>query len=153
MSFESFEEIIQFAIEKEKEAVAFYEDAGRQEPYSGARQTFEEFADEERKHQALLEGFLKGERSLADYKFEWIPDMKRSDYMLGLTYERGMPYAEILRLAMKREEKALQLYNDLQGKADDPDLVKIFKMLSQEEAKHKLAIETLYDDYMAEMGD
>jgi len=26
-------------------------------------------------------------------------------------------------------------------------------MLSQEEAKHKLALETLYDDYMAEQGD
>jgi len=26
-------------------------------------------------------------------------------------------------------------------------------MLAQEEAKHKLALETLYDDYMAEQGD
>jgi hypothetical protein len=26
-------------------------------------------------------------------------------------------------------------------------------VLCQEEAKHKLALETLYDDYMAKMGD
>lgn len=153
MSFDSFEEIIHFAIEKEKEAIAFYENASRQDPYSGGRKTFEEFADEERKHQALLEGFLKGEKNLADYDFKWIPDMKRSNYMSDLTYEPGMPYAEALRLAMKREEHSLKLYNDLQEKADDPDVVKLFKMLSQEEARHKLALETLYDDYMATLGD
>jgi rubrerythrin len=153
MGFQSFEEIIHFAIEKEKEAIAFYENASRQEPYSGGRKTFEEFADEEKKHQAMLEGFLKGDKNLGDYPFKWIPDIKRSNYMVDQSYEPGMPYAEALRLAMKREEHALKLYNDLQEKADDPDVVKLFKMLSQEEAKHKLALETLYDDYMAEMGD
>jgi len=79
--------------------------------------------------------------------------MKRSNYMVDLTYQPGMPYAEALRLAMKREEHALKLYNDLQEKADEPEVVNLFKMLSQEEAKHKLALETLYDDYMAQMGD
>jgi rubrerythrin len=153
MGFQSLEEIIHFAIEKEKEAIAFYDDASRQEPYSGARKTFEQFADEERKHRDLLEGFLKGEKNLAAYDFKWIPDMKRSNYLVDLTYEPGMPYAEALRLAMKREEHALKLYNDLQEKADEPEVVNLFKMLSQEEAKHKLALETLYDDYMAQMGD
>ena len=30
---------------------------------------------------------------------------------------------------------------------------RFFKILCQEEAKHKLALESMYDDYMAEMGD
>jgi len=153
MCFESFEEIINFAIEKEKEAVAFYEDASGQEPYSGARKTFEEFAEQERKHQTMLEGFLKGETKVPDYQLKWVPDMKRSNYMVDLTYEKGMPYSDILRLAMKREEKALELYNDLVGKTEEEDLIKIFQILSQEEAKHKLTLETLYDDYMTKMGD
>jgi rubrerythrin len=153
MSFESIEEIINFALEREKEAVAFYEDAIKQESYVGARKTFEAFAAEEQKHVALLEGFLRGETRLTDYRFEWIPDMKRSNYMVDLTYEKGMSYPDALRLAMKREEKALALYNELREKADDEELVKIFKMLAQEEAKHKLALETLYDDLMAQQGD
>ena len=153
MSFQSFEEIIRFAIDKEREAVAFYEDAAKQETYSGAKKTFEEFAQEERKHEALLEGLLKGETQLAGYKFKWIPDIKRSNYMEDITYEKGMSYPDILRLAMKREEKALQLYNDLASKADKEEIIKLFKMLSQEEAKHKLALETLYDDHMAKLGD
>ena len=153
MSFESIEEIINFAIAREKEAVAFYEDAIKQESYVGARKTFESFAKEERKHVALLEGFLRGETKVTDYTFEWIPDMKRSNYMVDLTYEKGMSYPDALRLAMKREEKALALYKELNEKADEEEVVKVFKMLAQEEAKHKLALETLYDDFMAKQGD
>lgn len=153
MSFESFAEIISFAIEKEKEAAAFYDDASRQEPYSGARETFEDFAKEELKHQAMLEGLSKGETRVSEYKFKWIPDLKRSDYMVDLEYEKGMPYTDILRLAMKREEKALKLYNELREKSETDDLSKVFKVLCQEEAKHKLKLETLYDDLMAKLGD
>jgi rubrerythrin len=153
MDFESFEDIIRFAIEKEKEAIAFYREASCQESYSGAKDLFEEFAQEEVKHRTLLEGFLKGERAVSDYKFEWIPDMKRSDYMVGIEYEKGMSYPEILRLAMKREEGSLALYNHLARRTEDDDLVNVFQMLSQEEAKHKLALETLYDNFMAAQGD
>ena len=70
-----------------------------------------------------------------------------------LNFEEGMAYPDLLRLAMKREEGSLRLYNDLQMKAEEEEVVKVFKMLSQEEAKHKLALETLYDDYMAGQGD
>ena len=153
MSFANFEEIIHFAIEKEKEAVAFYEDVSKQEPYSGAKDAFVEFAREERKHQALLEDFLKGKKIVTDYQFKWIPDLKRSDYMVDVVYEKGMHYTDILRLAMKREEKSLKLYNELAQKTDKEDLNNLLKILCQEEAKHKLALETLYDDYMAKQGD
>jgi rubrerythrin len=122
MTFESFEDIINYAIEKEKEAASFYED-------------------------------LKGERKVSEYEFKWIPDLKRSDFMIDIKYEKGMPYTDILRFAMKREEKSFKLYNDLAKKIEQEDLVEVFKMLSQEEAKHKLALETLYDDHMAKLGD
>jgi rubrerythrin len=54
---------------------------------------------------------------------------------------------------MKREEKALKLYNEFLEQADTDEGKKLFKVLCQEEAKHKLALETIYDDYMARMGD
>jgi rubrerythrin len=54
---------------------------------------------------------------------------------------------------MKREEAALKLYNDFLKQADTPESQKLFNMLCQEEAKHKLALETMFDDYMAKMGD
>jgi rubrerythrin len=155
MQFENLDAIINFAVEKEKEAAEFYTDISREEIFSGARKMFEEFAGEERKHERLLEAFKKEGISdaMRKYKLKWITDLKRSDYVVDLQYEKGMAYHEILMLAMKREEKALALYNDFLKQADSQDAKKLFKVLCQEEAKHKLKLETLYDDYMAKMGD
>lgn len=153
MKFESFEEIINYAIEKENEAAAFYADAAKKEPFSGVREALEEMANEERKHAAMLENIGENQEVLAGYKFKWIPDMKRSDYMVDLEYEAGMHYSDLLKLAMKREEKALAMYNELQNKTDNEEHIKLFKILCQEEAKHKLFLENLFDDFMAEQGD
>jgi rubrerythrin len=97
---------------------------------------------------------LEGNKELVEsYDFKWVPDMKRSDYLVDLKYEPGMHYADLLRLAMKREEQALKMYNELQKKTDNEEYIKLFKVLCQEEAKHKMFLETLYDDHMAEQGD
>ena len=153
MNFKSFEEIIAFAAGKEKEAVLFYEDLAKQAPQTGARETLEAFAREEKKHQDMLENLEKNKEKLADYKFDWVPDLRRSDYVVDVQYDRGMGYPELLRLAMKREEASLKLYNQLMSETDKEELNKVFKMLSQEEATHKYKLETLYDDYMAKQGD
>ncbi len=151
MEFESLQNIIDFAIEKEKEAAEFYTQLSEDESMSGSKQMFKEFAQEEKKHQTMLENMDAG--SLEGYEFKWIKDIKRSDYLVDIEHKKGMAYNEILLLAMKREEKALALYNELQDNAKTDDQKKIFKALCQEEAKHKLALETMYDDYMAKMGD
>lgn len=155
MDFKNLEALIRFAIEKEKEAAEFYESNSESETMSGKKQMLQEFAAEERKHQQMLEDYLATgvARKLDEYRFEWISDIKRSDYVDAVDYQSGMAYNELLLLAMKREEAALKLYNQLLEKAEDEDAKRLFKMLCQEEAKHKLALETMYDDYMAEMGD
>ena len=155
MEFKNLAAGLDFAIEKEMEAAEFYTHISQEEAFSGAGRMFEEFAQEERKHQQLLEDFkARGlSASIQAYQFKWITDIKRSDYVVDLEYRRGMGYNDILMLAMKREEKALQLYNDFLDKADSEESRTLFKVLCQEEAKHKLALETMYDDYMAQMGD
>ncbi len=155
MEFANLAAILDFAIEKEIEAAEFYTKISEEEAFSGAGKMFEEFAREERKHQQMLNDFKKKglTTSLKEYQFKWITDIKRSNYVLDLEYSPAMGYNEILMLAMKREEKALQLYNDFLEKADSEESRTLFKVLCQEEAKHKLALETMYDDYMAQMGD
>jgi rubrerythrin len=155
MDFDNLGSLIAFAIEKEKEAADFYEENSEAEMMSGKRQMLKEFAAEERKHQRMLEDYLATgiAEKIEEYRFEWITDIKRSDYVDAIEYKPGMAYNELLMLAMKREEAALKLYNQLLKKADSDGAKTLFKMLCQEEAKHKLALETLYDDYMAQMGD
>ncbi len=155
MKFENLEAILDFAIENEIEAVEFYTSLTNEDTFSGSTKMFTEFAEEERKHQKMLEDFkTKGiTASIEGYKLEWITDIKRSDYVVDMEYSPGMGYNEILLLAMKKEEKALKLYNQFLTQADSDESKKLFKILCQEEAKHKLALETMYDDYMARMGD
>jgi rubrerythrin len=155
MEFENLDAILDFAIEKEIEAAEFYTDLSKGETFSGSSEMFEEFAREERKHQKMLEDFKTqgATAGMKDYKFKWITDIKRSDYVVDLEYSPGMGYNDILMLAMKREEKALKLYNDFLEQTDSAEGKTLFKILCQEEAKHKLALETMYDDYMAKMGD
>ncbi len=153
MDFKNLEEVIKFAMEKEKEAQEFYEDLSQKEAFAPNKETFKEFAAEEAKHYQLLEAFLKGERSLEDYEFKWIPDMKRVNYLVDIKYQKNMSYPDMLLLAAKREEKALALYGEMRDKAEDDELKKVMNMLCQEEAKHKSRLETLYDDFMAKQGD
>ena len=155
MDFNNLDEIIDFAIAREVEAEEFYKSVSEQESFAGKKQMFLEYAAEEKKHQKLLEDLKSGNvgKSLDDYKFKWITDIKRSNYVHEGEDKPGMAYQEILMLACKREEKALALYNELQVKAESEDAKRVFKILCQEEAKHKLVLETMYDDYMAEMGD
>jgi rubrerythrin len=153
MDFKSFEAVVDFAIEKEKQAVEFYEHIAEQAPFPSVKETLLGFAKEELKHQAKLESLKKNDLKIDDYKFTWIPDLKRSDYIVDVAYEKRMSYVELLRLAMKREEKSLKLYNELIVKVEKKELVTVFKILAQEEADHKLKLETLYDDFMSKQGD
>ncbi len=155
MGFENLKEIVDYAKEKEQEAADFYLEASEKEVFSGSREMLKDFAKQELKHKQMLEDIeTKGVvESVQDYKFKWIKDIKRSNYVEDIEYHPGLGYKDMLLLAMKREENALKLYNDLQDRAEDQATKDFFKVLCQEEAKHKLSLETLYDDYMAEMGD
>jgi len=155
MEFKTLDDILDFAISKEVEAEQFYLSLCEEESLSGNRTLFQDFAKEERKHADLLESLKSGgiAAGVDDYEFKWIKDIKRSDLLVDITYEKGMNYRDILMLAIKREEKALKLYNELLDRAENDNQEKVFKILCQEEAKHKLALESMYDDYMAEMGD
>ncbi len=153
MNFGSIDEILTFAIDKENEAVAFYQSQAEKATKASLREIFESFAKEEQKHAALLSDIAGNKEKIDSYEFKKITDLKISDYMVEKDYEEGMPMPEILKVAMKREEKAVKLYQTLADQTDNADARKVFLMLVQEESKHKLALETMYDDYLAEQDN
>ena len=155
MEFTSLDDIIDFAISKERDASVFYREVSSRETLDDKKLIFLEFAAEEEKHATLLDALKIGsdQIELADYSWKWIIDIKRSNYVHDVDYHPNMSYRDILMLAAKQEEKALAFYNDCLNGAMNDEAKKIFKMLCQEEAKHKLALEGMLDDFMAEMGD
>lgn len=153
MHFKSIDEILEFAIGKEKEAVTFYTDLSKKESMADLKATFKELAQEEAKHVKLLTNITKNKTAIASYELKNVPNLKISEYLVAMEYSEGMPMQDILILAMKREEMAVKLYTNLAAGDFDPEFVKLFKLLAQEEAKHKLTFEGFYDDYQASRGN
>ncbi len=153
MEFKSIDEILEFAIDREKEAVEFYTSLAKEATRASLKATFERFAQEEQKHVSLLSDISGNKEKIDSYEFKPVTDLKISDYLVETEYEEGMPMPEILKLAMKREEKAVKLYSSLENQTDLEEAKKVFQILVQEESKHKLALETMYDDYLADQDN
>ncbi|MBU1340116.1 MAG: ferritin family protein [Proteobacteria bacterium] len=153
MKFGSVDEILSFAIDREKEAVAFYSSLAKQATRASLKEIFERFAKEEEKHVELLSDISGNKEKIESYEFKKIVDLKISDYMVESEYKEGMPMPEILKIAMKREEKAVKLYSMLADQTDNKDAKKVFMILVQEESKHKLGLESMYDDYLADQDN
>jgi rubrerythrin len=142
--FKSFSEAISFAKEKENGAIHFYESAKEVAKNPGSKVMFQEMADEERKHFKLLDEMR--EEDIASFSIEKVQDLKISEYTEDVPFSPDLNYQQILIVAMKKEGEAVKLYNDLASMTADPKLAKLFQVLAQEEAKHKLKLESEYDD-------
>ncbi|MCK4915696.1 MAG: rubrerythrin, partial [Candidatus Eisenbacteria sp.] len=85
---------------------------------------------------------------VADAAIVNVPDLRIADFMDDVTITADMGYQDILTVAMKREEKAHNLYTTLASNTEDAELRKVFELLAQEEAGHKLALEKEYDEHV-----
>lgn len=153
MNFKSVDEILEFAINNEKEAVEFYSSLAKKATQPSFKTIFEDFAKEEENHVNLLADISGNKEKIDSYEFKTITDLKISDYLVETDYEEGMAMPEILKIAMKKEETAVKLYSAMSAQTDHQDAKKVFQILVQEEAKHKLALETLYDDDLFDQGN
>ena len=144
MDLIKYQEVIQFAIEKEIGAFNFYTKASQGAKYSGAKDLFVDLAKEEEGHRKLLENLTV--EKIAQLKMEAVPDLKISDYMVDVEFKPDLSYADILRVAMKMEERSLKLYSDLEGSSKEEEMKKLFAFLAQQEAKHKFRLEKIYDE-------
>ena len=140
----TFEDLIRFAIEEESGAIELYTRMSGVVEKPNAKVMFDELAAEEAKHKEFF-GKLSRE-SMPDLPLEKIADLKISDYLVDIPFRPEMEYQDILIMAMKKEESAVKLYNDMATKVQEPELQKLLKFMAQEEARHKLRLETEYDD-------
>jgi len=142
--WKGIEEVLDFAIGSEEEAVQFYTRLAERAEKPWMRDIFEGFAREEEGHKAKLTAIKQGRGELpAPAK---IQDLKIGDYLVDQKPDPELDYQQALILAMKKEKAAFRLYTDLAGVAPNEDLRKTFLALAQEEAKHKLRFEIEYDD-------
>lgn len=140
----STDEILDYAISCEEEAVRFYNDLASRAKDSGMRTIFENYAKEEEGHKKKLLGIKSSGNFEAST--EKILDLKVADYLVEVEQTGDISYQDALILAMKREKAAFRLYTDMAASSRDPELKVVLQGLAQEEAKHKLHFELTYDD-------
>ena len=143
MKLNSLDEILRFAIRKEVDAAAFYRMAAdRTNP--GVKKAFEELAKEEEGHKKKLEGFdLK---KIGQMKLKKTKGLGMSEVMEDVPYDPEMSYADLLRMAIKNEEKSQGLYLSTEKMVTEPKLKKLLLILAQEESTHKEKLEKIYDE-------
>ena len=141
----TYNEIIAFAIDKEQEAVELYGDLAERAQSPSGKILFKELADMERGHKTKLEKLDMGYFSSQDLKQP--EDLKIADYLVDVELTPDATYQDIVLFAAKREKAAFDLYTDLARiYITIPAIKKIFDVLAQEEAYHKLKLEREYDE-------
>ena len=141
---ESFREIIDFAIEKEAESASFYRNSSDLAEQAHIKKLFEEMAAEEEKHKMLLEGL--DEDAIAKIEIKKVPTLGIAELLSETSFGPSVSYGQALALAIKNEEKSVKLYEGLAEHTEDAQLKKLFQILTQEEAKHRLKLEKVYSD-------
>ena len=140
----SVDEVLDFAIEKESEAVAFYTDWSQTVENKAVARVLLDFAGEEKLHEAYIKDVRSGKKVPEGPKE--VTDLSISDYLVDASPTESMDYQTTLMVAMQKEKSAFRLYTKLASVSPNEDVKKLFLTLAQEEAKHKLKLETIYDD-------
>ena len=144
--FKTINDILDFAINSEQEAVDFYTQLANQSDNEEMKSVFTQFAKEEMGHKSKLMNIK--ETGLYNINKNEVKDLKISDYLVDIEPRPDMSYQDALNVAMKKEKAAFKLYINLSEKAPNSEMKELFLSLAQEESKHKLRFEIEYDEYV-----
>jgi len=145
--FKSFDEILDFALEKEEKTATFYLKMAENTGKPSTRKAFKTLAKRSLKHRKrLLKVKRNGNMTIAPKN---IQGLKITTYVTkGVPPHAEMDTREALVLAIRTASVTQNLYSDLANQAADPKIQALFGALAQEEAELKLKLETEYDDYV-----
>ena len=144
MNSKKFDEIIDFAINREYDAIKFYQYMQEMVKFNSQKKLLKDFELMEKDHAEILKNIRN-----TDFKEIEIPEIENleiSDYIVESKPTSDMNYQDIIILAMKREEASYRLYNDMADRVGNQNIKKLFLKLASEEAKHKLHFEKIYDN-------
>jgi rubrerythrin len=147
MDTNNFNEIIDYAVGKEVEAVKFYADLRRKANFPASKEMLHEFENMEKDHILALEQ-IRRQGITSEQK--QVQNLHISEYVDVDDEASPDSFQDIILIAMKREENARKLYTTLAERflGNNEEMSSVFFRLANEEAKHKLEFEKLYDDHV-----
>lgn len=143
MDRKNLETIIESAIKDEIESYEFYRDAAEKVKDSLVKDMFSKLSKEELEHRKFLENFLESE--VKTINLEKGVNYKISESIYDKTpLTTDMNFKDAIKLAMKKEESAMNKYEGLAGCCSQEDEKQIFLGLRDMEEMHKNRLEEIY---------
>jgi rubrerythrin len=133
-------------VDREKEAVEFYQELQKKVKFQEMKEMLKDLETMERGHIIFLERVR--EKGMEKVEVSQIKDLKISDYMVEIEPTPEMDYQNILIVAMKREQKSKELYEDLAVRFAGTEVEKLLYKIAADETEHKLRFEKLYDEFV-----
>ena len=146
MKRKKFNEIIDFAIKREKEAVVFYVDLKKLVSFENSIELLDNLEEMERVHIEILEGIRI--KTMKNVLLPDVDNLETVENPINLAPSGDMGYHDILILAIQREQESFQLYTRLACRSEDDEISKLFLRLATEESGHKAMLEKLFDEDM-----
>jgi rubrerythrin len=144
MDAEEFDRIMQASIAEEIAARDFYREAAAKVADAGVKAILEELAREEEQHRGTLETLRFD--PLARVEFEEPEDTRVAEEEEVPEPSCEMTPKEAFGLAMKREQKAMEIYQKLASGCRDAETRKLYEELARMERGHKTKLERLFVD-------
>ncbi len=145
---QTFEDFIEFAIKREEDAIKAYGELADIAKTPGLKKLLLDLQEDERNQKKLLQDIT--EEKVESLEIKEVDDLKISDYLEEEPPSPDMNFQDLLILAAKKEQKAVDLYADLERKVSKKELKKLFEFLIQQEKSHKLKLEEEYEKHVLE---
>ncbi|MFC1910080.1 ferritin family protein [Chloroflexota bacterium] len=134
------------AIYKEIAAEATYIAGQKMTQNPAAMALMKELALEEHKHAEVLRDMKEKGPKYYKWHNAKVPDLKISQYLVSGDSLEKVNLQDALIFAIKREQQAVEFYSNMIGIPTDASAKRIAHRIADEELKHKLKLEILYDD-------
>jgi rubrerythrin len=143
---ESIEEIIDFAIEREREAQATYLSYAGQTGRRSFSELLLSMAEMEKEHERKLTALKEGKSTAEAFTPPKGVDLGLAEMLVEVPFSPTMDYGDFLVLVIRKEREAEQLYRKLQGLTTSADVGNMFALLADEERKHRDWAQERYDE-------
>jgi rubrerythrin len=139
-------ELLNIAMDRELVSQAVYQAGQKKTEDRGAIALMKELAEQEQRHFQWLRDFSQGKMVQAAVRSGNILDLKIGEQLLDTPISEGASLQDVLTTAIKREEASIDFYVGIRKALEGPEVKTLCDRLLQEEKKHKLRVEAIYDD-------
>jgi len=144
MKDKQLEEVIDIAIQREEEAIAFYQGLHLRVQDEAAKDTLAFLAGEEKKHKQFLLNYRAGKYNTESLRMNIAVDYRIAEHLEKPDPAADMESKDAYLVAAHRERASYDFYTSLAALHPDGELKQLLVKIAGEELRHKEKVEYLY---------